>query len=348
MRRVPEIEIGLIDDPGVLVRQLPAVRAQPLDQLLGVGRALLELDPDVEILGVLAHDHEVDVVVACAHALIGLAGAHLGVEVESLPQRDVDGAEPLADRRRDRPFQRYAVAPDRVERRLGKRLAAVLVHHVCAGRPDVPLEVDAGRLEHAARRLGELRARAVAGDECHDVCHEPAIVRTNPRRPACTRPHSPASRAEGCASVGVVNDFRPGLEGVIAFETEIAEPDKEGSALRYRGDRHRGARRPLPVRAGVGPARRRELRPGHAEGGADRVAGPEWIGDGRPAGGARDARPEVGPEAARRHRAGAGARRPCAAVGGDALDRRPGGARRGRRPCPSPRSTRARTSPRSS
>jgi len=30
-------------------------------------------------------------------------------------------------------------------------------------------------------------------------------------------------------------DFVPGLEGVIAFETEIAEPDKEGSALRYRG-----------------------------------------------------------------------------------------------------------------
>src|SRR6476469_4724738 len=26
-----------------------------------------------------------------------------------------------------------------------------------------------------------------------------------------------------------------GLEGVIAFETQIAEPDKEGSALRYRG-----------------------------------------------------------------------------------------------------------------
>lgn len=27
----------------------------------------------------------------------------------------------------------------------------------------------------------------------------------------------------------------PGLEGVVAFETEIAEPDKDGSALRYRG-----------------------------------------------------------------------------------------------------------------
>ena len=29
--------------------------------------------------------------------------------------------------------------------------------------------------------------------------------------------------------------FKPGLEGVIAFETEIAEPDREGGALRYRG-----------------------------------------------------------------------------------------------------------------
>ena len=31
------------------------------------------------------------------------------------------------------------------------------------------------------------------------------------------------------------SEFRPGLEGVVAFETEIAEPDKEGSSLRYRG-----------------------------------------------------------------------------------------------------------------
>ena len=31
------------------------------------------------------------------------------------------------------------------------------------------------------------------------------------------------------------NDFRPGLEGVVAVETEIAEPDREGGSLRYRG-----------------------------------------------------------------------------------------------------------------
>ncbi|MBK6764491.1 MAG: citrate synthase 2 [Micrococcales bacterium] len=32
-----------------------------------------------------------------------------------------------------------------------------------------------------------------------------------------------------------MSEFVPGLEGVVAFETEIAEPDKEGSSLRYRG-----------------------------------------------------------------------------------------------------------------
>lgn len=32
-----------------------------------------------------------------------------------------------------------------------------------------------------------------------------------------------------------MNDFRPGLEGVVAFQTQIAEPDSEGGSLRYRG-----------------------------------------------------------------------------------------------------------------
>ncbi|WP_037317889.1 citrate synthase 2 [Amycolatopsis orientalis] len=33
----------------------------------------------------------------------------------------------------------------------------------------------------------------------------------------------------------VDDGFRPGLEGVVAFKTEIAEPDRDGGALRYRG-----------------------------------------------------------------------------------------------------------------
>src|SRR3954463_2079855 len=33
----------------------------------------------------------------------------------------------------------------------------------------------------------------------------------------------------------MADDFKPGLEGVVAVETEIAEPDREGGVLRYRG-----------------------------------------------------------------------------------------------------------------
>ncbi len=51
-----------------------------------------------------------------------------------------------------------------------------------------------------------------------------------------------------------------GLEGVIAFETQIAEPDKEGGALRYRGVDIEELVGKVPVREGLGPAGGRHLR----------------------------------------------------------------------------------------
>ncbi len=47
-------------------------------------------------------------------------------------------------------------------------------------------------------------------------------------RPLTARPADRQRRARCPTS-------SPGLEGVVAFETQIAEPDKEGGALRYRG-----------------------------------------------------------------------------------------------------------------
>ena len=35
--------------------------------------------------------------------------------------------------------------------------------------------------------------------------------------------------------MGATTEVQSGLEGVVAFATEIAEPDREGGALRYRG-----------------------------------------------------------------------------------------------------------------
>ena len=36
-------------------------------------------------------------------------------------------------------------------------------------------------------------------------------------------------------TTAVPADFTPASEGVVAFTTEIAEPDKDGGNLRYRG-----------------------------------------------------------------------------------------------------------------
>ena len=149
------------------------LRLEPVqlgDHAFGVVGAGLVLDPGVEILGVLAHDHEIDVVVARAHAEVRLARAQAGVEPELVAERDVDRAEAGADRRRDRPLQRDLVRLHRGERLLGQRRPGRL-HHVDAGLAHIPVELDSGRLEHAARRLGQLGPGAVARDESHAVCH---------------------------------------------------------------------------------------------------------------------------------------------------------------------------------
>src|SRR4051812_35621702 len=72
-------------------------------------------------------------------------------------------------------------------------------------------------------------ATRVAAMDGSDETDTTAVCR--PRRvPSCWRTAPGRSREEAQMA-----EFVPGLEGVIAFETEIAEPDKEGGALRYRG-----------------------------------------------------------------------------------------------------------------
>ena len=153
------------------------MRTEPLRQFPRLFGSDLILDPSVEILGRLPDDDDVDVLVARANPWVALARAHLGVEVEAFSQRDVDRAKAAADGSRDRPLERDPVLLDRLQNVIGKRVPAVLVHHVAARVLEVPIEVDAGRLEHAARRLGELGPGAVAGDEGDPVSHRRRLYR---------------------------------------------------------------------------------------------------------------------------------------------------------------------------
>src|SRR6185436_14656780 len=116
---------------------------EELAQLLDLVRALLELDTRIEVLGVLADDHDVGVGEAGADAVVRLARADACVEVELLAERDVDRAVPGADRSGGRALDRHTALADRVERAVGERVSLLLVY-VDSGVLEVPLELDAG------------------------------------------------------------------------------------------------------------------------------------------------------------------------------------------------------------
>ncbi len=114
-------------DAGVLARGRVELVGEEPAQLLDLLRALLELDARVQVLGVLADDHEVRLGEAGADAVVGLARPDAGVQVELLAERDVDRAVARADRRRGRALDRHAALADRIERAVGERVALGLV-----------------------------------------------------------------------------------------------------------------------------------------------------------------------------------------------------------------------------
>src|SRR5262249_61140820 len=98
--------------------------------------------------------------------------AKTGVELELVAERDVHRAKPGTDRRRDRTLEGDSVLFDRLER-LPRERRARFLHHVDAGLADVPVQIDTRRLEHALRRLRELRPGPVSWNEGEAVGHRP-------------------------------------------------------------------------------------------------------------------------------------------------------------------------------
>ena len=176
---MPAVRDGVLErEPGDPLR---GGAGDDLDALGGV-RADHVLDARVEVLGVLAHDHEVDVLVARLDALEGPRGPEVRVQAEHLAERDVDAAEAAADGRRDRALERDPVAAHRLEHVLRER-GAVLGHDGLARVLDLPLEGDARRIEDAPGGLRQLRPDAVAGDQGDAVGHAGIL----PAREGATR-----------------------------------------------------------------------------------------------------------------------------------------------------------------
>ena len=175
IRSDPNTEIGLIEMPDSVARGRVELVGEEPAQLLDLVRALLELDAGVEVLGVLAHDHDVGVREARAHALVGLAGPDAGVQVELLAQGHVDRAVAGADRGGRRALDGEAALADGIERAIREWVALLLVD-IDARVLEVPVELDAGGLEYSLGRLRELWPGAVARDEGDAVCQDGPFV----------------------------------------------------------------------------------------------------------------------------------------------------------------------------
>src|SRR5262249_2909798 len=78
-----------------------------VDHLPRLGALRRPLDPGVDVLGVLAEDHHVDLLGMprrARHAMEPAHGPEADVEVEHLAERHVERADAAADRRRERPL----------------------------------------------------------------------------------------------------------------------------------------------------------------------------------------------------------------------------------------------------
>src|SRR5262249_31047571 len=140
------------------------------DDLLGFGRVQVVFDTRIEVLGVLADDHDVNVLVAGADALVGFAGTNTGVEVQFLAEGDVDGAEAGADGRGDRAFEGDPVLANGFQHVVGQRGPGGL-HNVHARFYHIPVERRTGGrdggFQHAAGGLHQFGAGTVAADQRH-------------------------------------------------------------------------------------------------------------------------------------------------------------------------------------
>src|SRR5205823_14145367 len=114
--------------------------------------------------------HEIDPVEAGGHARKIPDRTQVGVEIQRLAQADVDARKPFADRRRDRAFQRDLVAPDRFDE-IGWQWRAGLTQCEDAGIVSFPVDLDAGRFEHANDGVGHFRADAVAWNQRDGARH---------------------------------------------------------------------------------------------------------------------------------------------------------------------------------
>jgi hypothetical protein len=141
-----------------------------LDNGADIFRHRVELDTDVEVLGVFSDHHDVYILVSRLDSRVAFAGSQAGIKVELLSQGDVHTPEARADGRGHRTFESDLVLPDGVEHFFWQR-CAVFLERSLADLVHIPLYRDAGSFQRPHGSFGYLRPNAVSWDEGDVIRH---------------------------------------------------------------------------------------------------------------------------------------------------------------------------------
>ncbi len=168
---------GLLGSKANLGEFLGKILGHEVQDLLALGRAAGVLDPRVNILRIFAVDDHIDLLGALHRAGNAAKIAHgteADVEIEHLPQGDVQGANPPADRRRQRSLDPHEKSPERLDGVI-RQPGIELLEALSAGENFHPGDLSFpaighfnGRIEDTLAGPPDIRAGAVAFDEWDD------------------------------------------------------------------------------------------------------------------------------------------------------------------------------------
>ena len=150
---------------------------EKIEQLLRIRRTRLELDASIDVLGILAEDrhvHPARIGDRRRHAFEPAHRTQAHIQIEHLPQGDVERADAAADRGGQRALDRDEVIAAGGDGFVGQPVAGVL-EGLLAGEHFHPHQLALaavgfrnGRVEHAHRCAPDIGAGAVAFDERND------------------------------------------------------------------------------------------------------------------------------------------------------------------------------------
>ena len=168
-------------DAGVGANGARTLLLAKVDQLPSAFGAFLELDASIQILGIFANDHEVNVVVTTASTGKRNDGAQANIEPERLAKRNVYAAKAGANGSRDRTLDRDFVALDGFNRRIRER-RALGFKAMRASLGDFPIDFRTTGLDDTLHSGRSLNADSITGNQSHRMTSHSSSSQTRRKR----------------------------------------------------------------------------------------------------------------------------------------------------------------------